>query len=120
MKIIEWAFLCSSAAVNQNSGLDVKNISEKFNLADLDALYLVFKIFFVPDGGPLLMFDDWILQVAVYDELGNRVGGAQQELIYTPHIVFLPLDIETRSPGIYKVEILATGIVEHRLMLQLF
>lgn len=123
-KLIEWAFLCAAAKLNQRGGVDITHLHDKFNRSDLASLALVVCLTFEPNhpGGPQpvyrAMIDTFQLALIIQDETGVDVYAETFETLVQKQILLMPLgNVLLQKTGRYTLQLFADGALQQSLFL---
>lgn len=120
MKIIEWAFLCASAELDDRGGLNITHLYDKFSLSDLPELCVVFHIV-VPKidilGGlqPYPFLGEFLLSITIKTEAQDDVEMYSTEFLVAEKIFAVPIGNALNQPGRYSVELRADGALQQTL-----
>jgi hypothetical protein len=123
-KLIEWAFLCAAAQINQRGGLNITHLHDKFNHSDLASLTLVVCLTFEQDHPGRLqplhhaIIDTFELALILQDDTGAQIHAETFESLVTKQMLLVPLgNAPLQKAGRYTLQLFADGALQQTLFL---
>lgn len=121
-KVIEWAFLCTSAQPGSDNGWNITNLNNSFDVSSLPVL--VFRVC-VPgadlagiDGATrqtYRRFTDFQLGIIIKTDTKEDVDAQSADLYVSEQIRTIPIGQSLLKPGHYTVEVRVDGALQHSL-----